>query len=373
MTLAVDTEYFSDRTKLQTTGRRTGLYKLEDALIREAPVLDLTDKVHNVLFPRIPKEKVFASGNRLNNIKWIHSVVVGPPSCGKTELFKYRAMLGSQIYGRENFHIIYTDNVLIAIDSLDNKKVQYIIIDDSSKEASSTNMMKKEAQDAAGYFFRLRHEWENRTGTTAGILIIEFGFQRWMTLRPDYRSGIVQTFKAPLYDVNDEKLLKDQIGEDMHNVLCEIGEEIFINDNDEAKSDSVVLIPALRYKGTGLGYYHSELVDFPDFPEKMLTLENYTFKDPTLDPNHEKTEKEQEKARDVEEKARAVEIFRELHHQFEPQTNSERRNASYFDAFELQGMTIEEIAVMNGVSEQTVVKGVKAHCKRLKFFMEKGY
>ena len=237
-----------------------------DALIAQKPKADITDLALAILFPtEIPDKEVI----------WVHACVVGWPGCGKTELFMWLTEYVFNLYGRENVNYCYCNDLAIAIDQIDSRKVQMMIIDDAAKCASSLNMMDKDNMDAAGIFQQLRHEYEEVSGRKGGIVICIFGWQRWTELRKSYRSGHVIIFKTAVAERNDTEWMISNLGERWYNELMDISGQILMR-NNQAKSTSIAFIPAL-WSTRGVGYFHSGLSTLDDSYREMLVRDRYTF------------------------------------------------------------------------------------------------
>ncbi len=323
----------------------------EDLFVKE-PMLDITNTIHRVLFPKhVPRTKV----------DWHHGCVVGFPGSGKTEQFKFKANYINNLYGQHRVNIVYCDDLLIAIDQMNSKDVQYLIIDDATKNASSTDMMRKDAQLAAGLFQRMRHVYEDKYKRTHGIIIVDFGFQRWSELRPSYRAGNAVIFKTPLYEPKDEDWMIERLGRTWYNRLCDIGLEISLG-NDKVKNISVGMVPSLRYRGIGVGWYFSKMVDFPDFP-KMLEIDHYNFRDEELEKlaNLDKKNYSDNDDPAIVKQKFDLSDFLTLHmmHWDKIETNSDY--VRWFQDHYVERESIKSIARREGKEVNTIYKGIKRY------------
>lgn len=261
--LEADSERYYGMRYTDTSYRMRGP---SDALVAQERRRNITDLVLSILFPSIIPE---------NEVVWVHGCVVGWPGCGKTELFMWLVEHAFKLYGESLVNVCYCNDLAIAIDRIDSRPVQLMIIDDATKCASSLNMMDRDNMDAAGIFQQLRHEYEEVSGKKGGIVICIFGWQRWMELRKSYRSGHVTIFKTAVSEKNDTDWMISNLGEMWYKELMNISGQILLR-NNAAKSRSIAFIPALSQRG-GIGYFRSQLSDIDDKYRKMLVRDRYTF------------------------------------------------------------------------------------------------
>ncbi len=264
----IDTDRKMRDAEIYYSLRRTGdLYKkysYSDMFVTQQAPPDITNLILGILFPPIPE----------NGVTWKHGCFVGWPGCGKTELFKFLVYYALKIYGKENVNVCYCNDLAIAIDRIDSRPVQLMIIDDATRCANSLNMMDREQMDSATIFQQLRHEYEDVSGKKNGIVICLFGWQRWMELRKSYRSGHVVIFKTGVAEHTDEIWMIKNLGWEWYNSLMRISSEI-LKENNKMKSLSIGYVPVFG-KANGIGYFRSRLVNL-DMPFEMLTRENYKF------------------------------------------------------------------------------------------------
>lgn len=364
--------FLQNRGRLQTLGRKQDLWRMSDYVFQEYnEQKDLTLLTNDILFPKIPS----------NKIRFIHSVIVGPPESGKSTLIIYRVWEAIRRYGIENVNFVYADDLLICIDRMDSKPFQYLIVDDALKNYSSTDMFKAETKDSLGFVFQMRHEFKRRTGRENGIVLVEFGFQRWKNLPPAFRNGMVVTHKAlNTAEKGDREIVREDLGDVWYQELQRITGGI-VKGNDRIKSKSVVNIPALAYENNSLGWYTSHLVDFPEFPDLMLK-KDYKFRDKTLDPEYRKMLKELEMQMEKENVQNTASIIKQkqdtdeelqAHYDFEPSTSAEKTNARTYHAVYVSNWSLEEVAASDGVSVETIKKRIRTHKNRLAVFRKEGY
>lgn len=267
---------------------------------------DITEEMLERFFPDPPSTVVFR-----------HGCIVGKPGCGKTEMFKSRAKYALDKYGRDNVNLVYTDDLRVAIARMDTRPVQYLIVDDASKRMSSRAVF--EQREVLGTFNRLRHHYED-LGATKGIVICEFGWQRWKDVDPGFRDGSSIIFKTGMTTSDEQAYIEDIIGPAYLGRLGWIWDQID-RGNNKIKGLSVGRIGPRPIDQGGVGYYRHKMVyGFEEFPEILLG-------DEWLD----------EKRRYIEPK---------------DNINAMVRMAD-------RGMTQLEIAERLGISQSTVSKGLR--------------
>lgn len=236
-------------------GLRSKPMTTQDMLPAKTRERDITDEMLGRFFPDIPdSQNLFR-----------HGVVVGKPGCGKSELFKARAFHAMQKYG-EDMNLVYTDDLRVGVAMMDARPVQYLIVDDASKTMSSRAVF--EQKEILGIFNRLRH-YHGSIGAMRGIVIVEFGWQRWHDLDPGFRDGTSLIFKTNMTATSERKAVEDIIGTAYMSRLDWIWDKMDQGD-DKIKSLSVGRIGPKPIDHGGVGYYRHKMVDFPEFPEIRL-------------------------------------------------------------------------------------------------------
>lgn len=155
-----------------------GLLTLEDILPATHRGRNITHEMHQRFFIDIPDEES-------HRIEWRHGCVVGKPGCGKSETIKARAEYAVKKYGKSNINLVYVDDLCTAIEMIDDRPVQYCIIDDAAKSMSSREI--HEQTEILGTFNRLRHYFRKFISTESGVFLCEFGWQRWAELDPGFQ------------------------------------------------------------------------------------------------------------------------------------------------------------------------------------------
>ncbi len=242
--------------ELLSLGLPSEMLTIDDLLPPAYREQDITEEMLERFFPDIPS----------NSIVWRHGCIVGKPDCGKTELFKSRARYAIDKYSEENVNLVYTDDLRVAFARMDTRPVQYLIVDDASKRMSS--QLGFELVEALGTFNRLRHHYED-LGATKGIVICEFGWQRWKEVHPGFRDGTSIIFKTSMTTNDERNLIEDIVGPAYMVRLDDIWNQMD-KGNNKIKGTSVGRIGPKAIDQGGVGYYRHKLVHFPDWPEILL-------------------------------------------------------------------------------------------------------
>ena len=243
--------------ELLSIGLPSDMLTIDDLFPPAFREADITEEMLERFFPDLPS----------GSVAWRHGVIVGKPGCGKTELFKARAKHALDKYGKENVNLVYTDDLRVAIARMDTRPVQYLIVDDASKRMSSRAVF--EQREVLGTFNRLRHHYEE-LGATGGIVICEFGWQRWIDLDPGFRDGSSVIFKTNMTSDSERRMIEDLIGPAYMGRLDWIWDKIDRGDN-KIKGLSVGRIGPKAIDQGGVGYYRHKMIwDFPEFPEILL-------------------------------------------------------------------------------------------------------
>lgn len=292
--------------ELKALGLTNHLLTMNDLKPPRHKEQDITEEMLERFFPDIPKSQV----------DFKHGCVVGKPGCGKTELFKARAKYAFNKYGAENLNLIYTDDLRVGVQMMNNLPVQYLIVDDASKRMSSRAIY--EQREVLGVFNRLRHHFTD-LGAKTGIVIVEFGWQRWIDLDPGFRDGSSIIFKTNMTTESERNMIRDLIGNTYMNQLDWIWDHMDRGSNKH-KGRSIGRIGTKPIDNGGVGFYTHRLVDFPEFPEILLG-------DEWLD-----------------DKGRYIEP---------------RNNIHYMEKLIDRGLTQTEVADKLGISQSAVSKGLQ--------------
>lgn len=209
-----------------------------DTILHPISLPNLTRRTLDMLFPPI----------QTDIIRHRHAVVFGMPECGKTTLMNWLAHQALNRYGDERVNIVARYSIADALESLDNKPVQLLIIDDAVRHANSRRGL-AHAEDIAD-FYEIRHIYDGAAGTKTGIVITVWASQRFMSLDIVFRNAHALIFKTSAVDPSDSNLILKYIGPKAVKELEMITYRIYHDADDEAKSTSVVYLPFARLSGT---------------------------------------------------------------------------------------------------------------------------
>lgn len=219
---------------LESIGMSGELLNSENVLSYSSPT-NLTKEVIDRIFPAI----------MTNKVEFKHICIFGEPGSGKTVLLNALADEAKRRYGSD-LNLIPVYKIQDGIWYIDNRRVQFMIVDDAIGSANS-RQPQKQAKDI-GEFYRLRHIFEEKAKTDYGIVIIIWAAQRFKSLDNVFRNGTVLIFKTGATDPEDAKLIEKYIGSEYYDKLCEIWDRIG-NGDDEAKGESIAFIPSAKRKG----------------------------------------------------------------------------------------------------------------------------
>lgn len=236
-----------------------------DDLLPGAPArLDITEEMHARFFVDIPPD-------HRRQIEWRHGCIVGKPGCGKSETFRARAEIAVNKYGEDNVNLIYVDDLRTAIGMIDDKPVQYCIVDDASKCLSSRQVF--EQAEVLGVFNRLRHHFRDYIKAPSGVFLCEFGWQRWNDLDPGFRDGTSLIFKTNMSSETERRSVRDFIGDRYMGVLDDIWDSMD-RGVQTVKGYSVGRIGPKPINRGGVGIYRLPMTRWKGFP-KIITSEEW--------------------------------------------------------------------------------------------------
>lgn len=236
-----------------------------DGLFPAHHLKDITGELDKRFFIPFPK------GDQVSKAS---SCIVGGQGSGKSKLLDYRVWKAKQIYGEKNVHVIYTDDIRVALDLIDDAPVQYVIIDDAMSYASSREVFQQ--TDIVKTYNRSRHVFEERLHGKPGLILYDWAWQRFGELDPAFRQGDVLIFKTGIAEPSERKRIEGLLGPWYTRILYQIWDRMN-RGNNAIKSVSVGCIASLD-QSKGVGLYVSELVD--DQLPPMITHDEH-FKDET--------------------------------------------------------------------------------------------
>jgi hypothetical protein len=161
---------------------------------------NLTGKTLGALFPSVPDHAV----------RHRHLVLFGMMESGKTSLMNFLAAEARRRYSYQDVNIIAAYSIRKAMDLINDKRVQLILIDDAIQEQNSRTSTKN-AQDTAD-FYQIRHTYEAMAGERGGVVVTVWATQRFKSLDIVFRQGHILIFKTSAVDPEDDKLIRNYIG-----------------------------------------------------------------------------------------------------------------------------------------------------------------
>lgn len=183
---------------------------------------------------------LYLNPTRLIGTRWRPLTIVGPPESGKTTLSLFLAQKIVEIQGEEDTNIILSKRLKTAIDHMDDKRYQVLIIDDAVRFQYSRYFSSTEGRIAVSNYYEIRHIYNQyRKQHRDAVIVIMFLTQRWRDLSPQFREAPIVMFKGTLTSIEANRDIKKLIGE-YFNILRDITREIYVFSNDEAKSKAVV-------------------------------------------------------------------------------------------------------------------------------------
>jgi len=208
----------------------SGLLSL-DRMMHPWEKMDLTETTYRYLFPPIKDGKVSLR----------HGAVIGLPECGKTEMINDIAIHFRDHYGEGRVNIVFCDWLQDALDNMDSKPIQLLIVDDAVKKANSRKSGGN-ADDTADYF-NIRHVFEAKARTRTGAIILIYIAQRFKSLDIVFRNAMYLWFKTSTIDPDDRDIIIKYIGASTYQDLKELSARMYYHHDDSAKDHSIVFLP----------------------------------------------------------------------------------------------------------------------------------
>jgi len=212
--------------------RLSGELLRTESIIHAFSLRNLTKKGWKLLFPAIPDH---------NAVRHRHLVMFGLPECGKTELLNSIAHQALRTYGKGNVNIIAVYQISDALDLIDRRPVQLLIVDDAVKGANSRKSM-AQADDVAD-FYEVRHIFERKAETMAGVVITIWAAQRFKSLDIVFRNAHMIIFKTAAVDPSDQKEIQRYVPPFAYTRLQKITQAIYEDADDSVKSESIAHFP----------------------------------------------------------------------------------------------------------------------------------
>jgi len=210
----------------------TGRMLTTEGIIHPYSLRNLTKKGWKLLFPAVPDH---------NAVRHRHLVMFGLPECGKTELLNSIAHQALRTYGKGNVNVIAVYQISDALDLIDRRPVQLLIVDDAVKGANSRKSM-AQADDVAD-FYEVRHIFERKAETMAGVVITIWAAQRFKSLDIVFRNAHMIIFKTAAVDPSDQKEIQRYVPPFAYARLQKITQAIYEEADDSVKSESIAHFP----------------------------------------------------------------------------------------------------------------------------------
>lgn len=196
--------------------------------------------------------------------------IIGDQGCGKSVLIRSLQALAVAKYGRDRVHTVYTDDIRVAMDLLDDCPVQLVIIDDAMSWASSRQI--SEQTEIIKVYNRSRHVFEEHLNGKPGVILYIWAWQRFRELDPSFRQSDVMIFKTGISEPSEAALIEKFIGGRYSTELNRIWDTMKMG-NNEVKAYAVARITSLDVaRGTGLICIPQ--ASDPSFP-RMITHEEH--------------------------------------------------------------------------------------------------
>ncbi|MBQ7701245.1 MAG: hypothetical protein IJT54_02465 [Candidatus Methanomethylophilaceae archaeon] len=224
------------------------MLSMDDMLPEKQHLRDITKDTDARFFIEIPKG---------NQVAKASCCIVGGQGCGKSKLLEWRVAKAYKKYGEENVHVIYTDDIRVALDLINDQPVQYIIIDDAMTYASSRQVFQQ--TEIVKTYNKSRHVFEEKLQGKPGLILYDWAWQRFGELDPSFRQGDVLIFKTGIAEPSERKLITGFLGEWYTKILWQIWDKMN-RGNNAIKSTSVACIASLD-PSVGVGLYRSGLTD----------------------------------------------------------------------------------------------------------------
>lgn len=212
--------------------RLSGELLRTESIIHAYSLRNLTQKGWKLLFPAVPDH---------NAVRHRHLVLFGLPECGKTELLNSIAHQALKTYGKGNVNVIAVYQISDALDLIDRRPVQLLIVDDAVKGANSRKSM-AQADDVAD-FYEVRHIFERKAETMAGVVITIWAAQRFKSLDIVFRNAHMIIFKTAAVDPSDQKEILRYVPSFAYERLQKITRAIYEDADDSVKSESIAHFP----------------------------------------------------------------------------------------------------------------------------------
>jgi len=202
----------------------------------------------NTLFVPVPADE---------NIQLRSCQIYGTMGSGKTSLYRYIAKKAIERYGIENVNPMISTSLDYLIESMDDKPVQLLCMDDSGLEG-------QEASKALiNKFTVVRHTFAERRKN--GVIIVLFAVQDYFLLSKKIRSTLhVEILKHAPTNAYDISKLKASFGEEAIQHLLHINKQAFELHNYK------VLSSCIARTMSKIGYFNYEFI--PSSESQLINI-----------------------------------------------------------------------------------------------------
>ena len=214
-----------------------------DTIIHPWERKDLTETTYRYLFPPI----------KANKVSLQHGTLIGLPGCGKTEMMNDLAYHCNEHYGEDRVNIVFCDWLQDAMDNMDGRPVQLLLVDDSVKNANARKSGGN-GDDVADYF-EIRHMFERKARTRTGVIILLYVTQRFKSLDIVFRNAMFLWFRTATIDPDDRDIIKRYIGPSAYEDLEKLSARMYYHHDDSAKDRCIIHLP-LEHR---TGYFASTM------------------------------------------------------------------------------------------------------------------
>jgi len=222
------------------------------SIVHPRDLPNLTRDTVDAMLPEIPEDSV----------RHRHLVIFGMPESGKTTTMNWLAHRAINRYGKGKVNLVAVYSIADALDRMDSRPVQLLIIDDAVRKANSRRSA-KQAEDVAD-FYEVRHIFESRSRSRSGVVITVWASQRFKSLDVVFRNAHALIFKTSAVDPDDARLIMKYIGSKAYRELERITYDIYHLADDEAKGRSLVHLPFAHRSGILKSNMREMILGFED-------------------------------------------------------------------------------------------------------------
>jgi len=174
----------------------------------------------------------------LNHIALHRMTIVGEMGSGKTTLAMRLAELCLKELGYDNVNIVISPSLEAILKKLDERMVQFLILDDPLWYHFSRGF-DKERRAQVSKLAVIRHIWRRKFKKTKGLIVLITITQYYYALDPFFRNAPLIIFKTVLNEPRDRWLLRKLVGMDKYRELAKITFRMFFKQDDNAKSKAL--------------------------------------------------------------------------------------------------------------------------------------